>query len=319
VRVNGTASFFSAALLALGCLAMSGCAPTGNEDAFDPAAPRTVAQEPASPDPGMSGANLARGRMSAAAATTPQYPATPSSANLPTGRATAAAAPQTPVTPSSADLPTGRMTAKADATPQDLVTPTSADLPTALDSSEYRIKPDDILQIVVYQVPDFSRDAQVDVTGAVVLPLLGPIPAAGKTMREFQADLTKRLKAKYLQNPQVSVSVKDAIGMRVTISGQVAKPEVVPIRGNVTLMSLIAESGGFTDLADQTSVLVIRNTESGRTTSRVDASAILSGKATDPPIYGGDTIVVDESAGKNAWKNTIGALGAAGLARALVP
>jgi polysaccharide export outer membrane protein len=182
-------------------------------------------------------------------------------------------------------------------TPQSPVTP-SAEPPIGLDVSEYRIKPDDILQIVVYQVPDFSRDAQVDVTGAVVLPLLGPIPAAGKTVREFQADLTKRLKAKYLQNPQVAVSVKDAIEMRVTILGEVKKPEVVPIRGNVTLMSLIAESGGFTDLADPTSVLVIRNTETGRTTSRVDATAILSGKALDPPIFGGDTIVVDQSARK---------------------
>jgi polysaccharide export outer membrane protein len=199
------------------------------------------------------------------------------------------------------------------------VTPSSADQPAGADFSEYRIKNADILQIVVYQVPDFSRDVQVDVTGAVALPLLGPIPAAGKTVRELEADLTKRLKAKYLQNPQVSISVKDAIGLRVTVSGEVKKPQVVPVRGNVTLMSVIADSGGYTDLADPTSVLVIRNTDKGRTTTRIDTTAILSGKATDPQVYGGDTIVVDESAGKNAWKNTVGALSAAGLARALVP
>ena len=84
-------------------------------------------------------------------------------------------------------------------------------------------------------------------------------------------------------------------------------------------MSVIAKSQGFTDLADPTSVLVIRETAQGRTTTRVDATAILAGKAADPPVYGGDTIVVDVSGGKEAWKNTVGALGAAGLVRALAP
>ena len=62
------------------------------------------------------------------------------------------------------------------------------EFPTGIDLAEYRIKNDDILQIAVYQVPDFSRDAQVDGTGNIVLPLLGAIPAAGRTARELEVE-----------------------------------------------------------------------------------------------------------------------------------
>ena len=193
------------------------------------------------------------------------------------------------------------------------------EFPSGENLSEYRIKTDDILQIVVYQVPDFSREAQVDGAGNVVLPLLGAIPAAGRTVRGLEADLTGRLKAKYMQNPQVSVSVKDAVGLRVTISGAVTKPSVISVRGNVTLMSAISQADGFSDTADKSSITVIRNTGSGRSIAHFDADAILAGKADDPVVYGGDTIVVNEAAGKVAWKNLGTVFGGASTARLLVP
>jgi len=189
---------------------------------------------------------------------------------------------------------------------------------TAASGGDYRIMPDDILQIVVYQAPDFNRDAQVDATGNIALPLLGGVPVAGRTVREVEAELTKRLKAKYMQNPQVSVSVKDAVGLRVTVEGAVTKPGVVPVRGGVTLMSLIAESGGFTDTADKSRILIVRNTEKGRTLARFDATAIAAGTAQDPPVFGGDTIVVDDSIARTAWKDLLASLGIVSLGTAVI-
>jgi polysaccharide export outer membrane protein len=192
--------------------------------------------------------------------------------------------------------------------------PSGSSAPTAAIGGDYRIKPDDILQIVVYQAPDFNRDAQVDATGNIALPLLGGIPVAGRTAREVEAEITGRLKAKYMQNPQVSVSIKDAVGLRVTVEGAVAKPGVVQVRGGVTLLSLIAESGGFTDTAEKSGVLIVRNTDKGRTVARYDANAIAAGTAEDPPVFGGDTVVVDDSAAKTAFKNLGSALGVVGIA-----
>jgi polysaccharide export outer membrane protein len=194
----------------------------------------------------------------------------------------------------------------------------NAEFPTGVGLADYRIKSDDILQVVVYQVPDFSRDAQVDAAGNIVLPLLGAIPAAKRTVRELEADLTQRLKAKYIQNPQVSVSIKDAVGLRVTVSGAVVKPGVLPVRGNVTLMSAISQSEGFSDTADKSEVIVIRNTDAGRATARFDADAILAGTAVDPIIYGGDTVVVNDSMAKQAWKSLVGVAPVASTARLIV-
>jgi polysaccharide export outer membrane protein len=209
------------------------------------------------------------------------------------------------------------MTAQAQ-TVQESSSPTG-EFPTGVALAEYRIKTDDILQIVVYQVPDFSREAQVDSGGNIVLPLLGAIPAAKRTVRELEADLTTRLKAKYIQNPQVSVSIKDAVGLRVTVSGAVMKPGVLAVRGNVTLMSAISQSEGFGDTADKSSIVVIRNTDSGRAIAHFNAEAIMAGTEVDPTVYGGDTIVVNESPGKVAWKNLGTVTGTAATARIFVP
>jgi polysaccharide biosynthesis/export protein len=208
--------------------------------------------------------------------------------------------------------PAQTRSASADAAP-------GGDLSTPANVSDYRVMPGDILQIVVYQAPDFTRDVQVDAAGNIVLPLLGGMPVVGRTSRDIETDITKRLKAKYMQNPQVSVYVKDAVGLRVTVQGAVKRPGVIPLRGEVTLTSIIAQSEGFTDTADPSSVLIIRNTDKGRVTTKVDASAILAGNAPDPQVFGGDMIVVDDSTFKTVWRGALGALSGAAAVRAFVP
>ncbi|MDF2116087.1 polysaccharide export protein [Roseiarcaceae bacterium H3SJ34-1] len=168
--------------------------------------------------------------------------------------------------------------------------------------SDYRLMPEDVLDIYVYQVNDFNRSVQIDGAGNIALPLIGSVPAAGRSVRQVEAEIARRLKARYLQNPEVAVLVKDAVGLRVTIEGAVKKPGVVAVRGDMTLLRALAQAEGFNEVADQGGVLVFRNTAQGRTVARFDANAIRSGAAADPPIYGGDTIVVDESGAKTAWK-----------------
>jgi polysaccharide export outer membrane protein len=170
---------------------------------------------------------------------------------------------------------------------------------------DYRIEPGDILQIAVFQVPDFSRDAQVDAAGDIKLPLLGGVAAAARTARDVEADLASRLKAKYLQNPQVSVTVKDAVALRVIVQGAVRNPGVVPLRGAVTLTNVIAQAQGFGELADKSDVLIIRNSEQGRVAARVDVGAVLTGAAADPPVRGGDIVVVNDSLARSVLKDTL--------------
>jgi polysaccharide export outer membrane protein len=107
--------------------------------------------------------------------------------------------------------------------------------------------------------------------------------------------------------------------LRVTVSGAVVKPGVLSVRGNVTLMSVISQSDGFNDTADKSSIVVIRNTDSGRAIAHFNADAILAGTEVDPIVYGGDTIVVNDSGGKVAWKNLGTVFGAATTARLVAP
>ena len=95
---------------------------------------------------------------------------------------------------------------------------------TATANSAYKIGPLDILDISVFQVPDLTKSVQVSGTGTINLPLVGEIAVAGRTAQEVERDLTSRLGAKYLQNPQVTVYVKDYNSQRVTITGAVNKP-----------------------------------------------------------------------------------------------
>ena len=80
-------------------------------------------------------------------------------------------------------------------------------------------------------------------------PLIGEVDAGGRTAREIEQELRKKLGTKYLQNPQISVFVKDHFSQRITIEGAVKKPGVFPIPGGMTLLQAIAEAQGFDDNA----------------------------------------------------------------------
>ncbi|MBV8280724.1 MAG: SLBB domain-containing protein, partial [Candidatus Eremiobacteraeota bacterium] len=99
----------------------------------------------------------------------------------------------------------------------------------------------------------------------------------------------------------------------------VKNPGVIQIRGDTTLATVLAQVGGFTDTADKSSVLVIRNTDQGRVAGKMDAGAILAGSAPDPRIYGGDTIVVDDSFVRSAGKDVLSVLGGAAMLRVFFP
>jgi polysaccharide export outer membrane protein len=187
--------------------------------------------------------------------------------------------------------------------------------PAGSQGGVYRVSVGDIIEVNVFQLPDLRREAEVDGAGNVNLALIGATPAAGRTVRQLEEEIAGRYRARYLQNPQITVAVKDAVGQRITVDGAVKRPGVVMARGGMTLLRVLAEAQGFTETADQSNVVVMRNGPQGRTAARFDANAIRAGTMADPQIYGGDTVVVDDSTAKTAWKHFREALPVAGLFR----
>ena len=114
----------------------------------------------------------------------------------------------------------------------------------------YKIGPSDVLDISVFQVPELTKSVQVSESGTVNLPLVGEISVAGQSAQEVERDLTARLGAKYVKNPQVTVYVKEYNSSRVTITGAVSNPGVFPIKGNTSLVQVVAMAGGLGDASD---------------------------------------------------------------------
>ena len=169
-------------------------------------------------------------------------------------------------------------------------------------NTAYKIGPQDVLDVSVFQVPELSRSVQVSDAGTVGLPLVGEFPAAGRTAQEIERDLAKTLKAKYLQNPQVTVYVKEFNSQRVTIEGAVKKTGVYPLRGKTSLLQALSMAEGL-DAAADTSVMVFRQGEKGRMGARFDLAEIRSGSAEDPLMQAGDVVVVGASFWKEQFNN----------------
>lgn len=185
-------------------------------------------------------------------------------------------------------------------------------------ADEYRIGPLDTLEVAVFGAPDLSRPVQVDATGRITLPLIGQTMAAGLTTTELQRAIATRLGEKYLQNPEVTVAVREFASQRVTVDGAVTTPGVYPIRGKTTLMQAVALAKGASRLANERQVVIFRTVNGQRMAARFDLKAIRAGEANDPEIYGNDVVIVDSSGARGVLREVIGALPVVNVFRPLI-
>ncbi len=174
-------------------------------------------------------------------------------------------------------------------------------------NAAYKIGPFDVLDVSVFKVPELSKTVQVSDAGTVNLPLVGEMTAGGRTAREVEQELTKTLGEKYLQQPQVTVLVKEYNSQRVTLEGAVKKPGVFPIQGRLTLLQALATAQGLDPSADST-VIIFRDEGGKRSAARFDVSEVRSGDVADPQLQAGDVVVAGSSALKEAWNNFLRAL-----------
>jgi polysaccharide export outer membrane protein len=169
---------------------------------------------------------------------------------------------------------------------------------------DYRIGPSDLIEISVFQVSEFSRTVRVNARGAITQPLIGQIQAGGLTQQQLEGVIAQKLQERYLQDPQVSVFIKEFVSQRVTVSGSVAKAGVFPISGKTTLMQAIAMAGGLDKLADETNIKVFRDRRDGsREVLDFDLVPIREGRQEDPVLTTSDVIVVGKSSSRAAFKD----------------
>lgn len=171
---------------------------------------------------------------------------------------------------------------------------------------EYRIGVHDLLEISVFQVPDLSRSVRVNSRGQITLPMIGAVQAGGLSAQELEETLAARLAESMLQDPQVSVFIKEYVSQRVIIEGQVRRTGNYPIQGRTTLLSALARAEGLESVADENAVKVIRPLPNGQKEIQVfDLDKIRSGETEDPLIKGDDVVVVEKAAVRGFIKSIL--------------
>ena len=190
------------------------------------------------------------------------------------------------------------------------------DLPSGIDAYEtipvkamddliaQRIRPGDTLAIRVFGEPELSKDDYVvDTSGFVQVPLAGQVIAGGTSPEDLRIELTRRLGARFIRDPQVSVTISERAKSNFAVEGQVEEPGVYEADTSTTLLAAIAKAKSPSRTARLDEVLVFRNIDGKRMGARFDLNDVRAGRVPDPQIIGGDTIVVGYSGAKGFWRD----------------
>lgn len=195
---------------------------------------------------------------------------------------TADPAPPAPTAPTADPAPT------AAPAPTSPVSPPLTSAPTA-----YLIGAEDILQVTVYGEPSLSGQMPVDGAGVIDVPLIGRVEVTGRNALSVAEEIGTRLRAGYVTNPNVTVSVASYRSQPVQVLGAVAKPGVYFLRGPTTLMQLLSEAGGVAP-AGVNEVRVSRNDQPD-SVAVIEYEQLLRGGSADRRVAGGDIVFVPQS------------------------
>lgn len=184
-------------------------------------------------------------------------------------------------------------------------------------ATDYRVGAQDLLQISVFGVQELSHQARVNSNGMINVPLIGSVMAGGKTVPELEKELAELYADGYLQNPQVTIFIKEYTSQRVTMEGAFEKPGIYPLTGRTSLLQAVAMAGGTDEFADLDAVVVFRTIEGQRMAAAYDLQMVRRGELADPQIYGDDIVVIERSGSKSAFREFLRSVPALGLFLAL--
>ncbi len=122
----------------------------------------------------------------------------------------------------------------------------------ALSENAYRLGVDDKIAVTVHNHEELSATLTVGHTGTISVPLAGDVPAVGLSTEQLAARITDLLGRSYLVDPQVDVAVAEYRSQWVMVTGEVASPGKVPLRGGTRLKEVLSDAGGFAEAAGPT-------------------------------------------------------------------
>jgi len=161
---------------------------------------------------------------------------------------------------------------------------------------KYTIGPGDDLLINSFYHSELKQPVTVQSDGRVSLLLVGTVTAAGKTPQQVGEELTRRY-SKFLDNADMTVTLSGSAALAVYVGGEVAKPSVVPIKGELSLLQSVTAAGGFSRTANKEQVLIVRQTNDGHfRTFQVNAAQVLRNEAPEFYLKEHDIVYVPQTA-----------------------
>jgi polysaccharide biosynthesis/export protein VpsN len=152
-------------------------------------------------------------------------------------------------------------------------------------AAAYKLGIGDEISVSVFGEPELSRSFVVNDSGAIMYPLIGEIKVMAQRTAEVENLIVAKLKAGYLINPKVSVSVSKYRPFYV--SGQVKIAGAYPFEPGLTVRQAVSKAGGLTERASQRKMFIVPEGKNGKKNGR---------KVTmDDAILPGDTLTVEES------------------------
>ncbi len=161
-------------------------------------------------------------------------------------------------------------------------------------AQEYRIGVGDVLEIVTWKEPDFSRgEVLVRIDGKISFPLINDIAAAGNTTTQLKENIEKRLKD-YVSNPNVTVTIRNAASQRFYILGEVVNTGEYPITKDLSVLQAFALAGGFTQWASKNEIILYRKDSGKEQVFRINYKKIVKDQdfSQNVSIKANDTIIV---------------------------
>jgi polysaccharide biosynthesis/export protein len=155
-------------------------------------------------------------------------------------------------------------------------------MPVAYDSA-YRLDAGDKLRIVVYGQEGLTNTYAIDAGGAITMPLIGSVPARGRTPSGLASEITGKLRNGYIRDPSVAVEIESY--RPFFILGEVAAPGQYPYVPNMSVESAVAIAGGFSPRARRDRVTLTHTDSSGSSRYIVPLGT---------PLGPGDTVLVGE-------------------------
>lgn len=163
--------------------------------------------------------------------------------------------------------------------------------------ARYRLQPEDKVEVQYRYTPEYNSTVAIQPDGFISLPLAGDLKVAGLTLEAASAAITQKA-AERLAAPEVTVLLREYVKPYFVVAGEVTRPGRFELRGTVSVVEAIAQSGGFKESSKSSQVVLLRKVDADLAQVKLlDLRHLMSpsGILEDFDVRSGDMLIVPKN------------------------